>query len=90
VEIIKIPEGGLPAGLAVDLTHQCGGIDIQCIFDDSRVKKWLAGFHLVAHRAAINTLEAYSVHQVEAFIPHGPAIGIALKESHFERRVAAE
>jgi hypothetical protein len=44
----------------------------------------------MAHRAAVNTLQADAVHQIEAFIPHGPAIGIALMKGYLERWIAAE
>jgi hypothetical protein len=44
----------------------------------------------MAHRTAVDTLQADAVHQIEAFIPHGPAIGIALMKGDLEWRITAE
>jgi hypothetical protein len=44
----------------------------------------------VAHRTAVNALQADAVHQIKAFIPVGPAIGIALMKGYLERRITAE
>ena len=44
----------------------------------------------MAHRAAVDTLQADAVHQIKAFIPHGPAIGIALMKRYFKWRITAE
>src|SRR5260221_4728771 len=90
IKIVEIAQRRFSPRQTVDLAHQRSRINVQRVFDNRRIEKRFACFHLMTHRTAVNALQAHAMHQVEALVPDRAAVGITLMKSNLKRRVTAE